>query len=286
MRLLDRLRVRRQNRKSPQAAHVESNREKLDRYEAQSSFDIQHWQDITTLLVEAGEFASEIMRAELRGLLPNYLLPTQSWTPEQRFYLAAAYVFSYATAEAVHAFMRGEKVILGLRVETSTKAHMGLGRYDDRFVIVQRQDQTFSGTAVEFPGNTEPAYKYDAKNPKKSAAFGKDVDGDGVVDLGRIPAGTHQFMKGHSAKRGNILRPYKTIRLERDSNHDGLYGNDKVKIGLQNGLDAIDTLFHKGGRGGFTGSAGCQTLEAPVFERFWAATGSQKHFYYVIIKVR
>ena len=68
--------------------------------------------------------------------------------------------------------------------------------------------------------------------------------------------------------------------------NDGLYGNDKVKVGLRNGLDAIDTLFHKGGRGGFTGSAGCQTLEAPVFERFWAATGSQKHFYYIIIKVR
>ncbi len=285
MGLLARLRVKRQNNKSAQAAHVETQRETLDRLESQSFFDTQHWQDLTTLLFDAAEFSSELIRAELRSLLPNYLLPTQAWSQDQRFYLAAAYVFAYGSAEAVSSFMRGERVILGLRVETSSKAHGGLGRYDDRYVIAQRQGQTFGGIALEFPGNTEPAYKYDAKNPNKSASFGKDVDGDGVVDLGRIPTGTHQFKKGHSAKRGNILRPYKPIRLERDSNHDGLYGNDKVKPGLQNNLEANDTLFHKGGRGGFTGSAGCQTLESEVFDRFWVATGSQQHFYYIIIKV-
>lgn len=272
-----------------QDAHAETQEEALDRLGQEPPFLPTHWRNLVTLLLDDAEMSNGALSEELRmcvaQMLPARLMPTETWRPQDRFYLAAAYLIATASPDALRAFLRGQKVILGLRVETSSKANSGLGRYDDRFVVVKRNWPAYAGEAYEFMGNTEPAYKYDALNPNKSKTMGQDVDGDGVADLGRIPTGTHQFKKGFTAKRGNILIPTVPIQLERDSNHDGWFGNDVVKAKLAANLDAGDTFFHKGGRGGFTGSAGCQTLEAGVFDKFWAALESQQEFYYVIVNV-
>lgn len=248
-----------------------------------------HWRELVTLLLDDAEVSNGVLSQELqiclRQMLPAQLMRTETWRPQDRFFLAAAYLLAAGSPDAIRAFLCGQKVILGLRVETSSKANGGLGRYDDRFVVVKRNWPANTGEAYEFVGNTEPAYKYDALNPDKSKTMGQDVDGDGIADLGRIPAGTHPFKKGYTAKRGDILIPTVPIQLERDSNHDGRFGNDVVKTKLAANLYAGDTFFHKGGRGGFTGSAGCQTLEASVFNEFWAALDSQQFFYYVIVEV-
>ncbi len=123
-------------------------------------------------------------------------------------------------------------------------------------------------------------------NKSSKKHLGQDVDGDGVIDLGRIPIGTYIFKKGTSKTYGNILMPTAPIRLERDSNHDGVFdAKDIVKKSLEKNQYASDTYFHKGGGKNFTGSAGCQTLVAHEFTKFWKSLGQQSTFHYVLIRM-
>ncbi len=43
--------------------------------------------------------------------------------------------------------------------------------------------------------------------------------------------------------------------------------------------------FHRGGKGDFTGSAGCQTIPQNDFNEFWKSLGDQKNFQYVLVNV-
>lgn len=248
-----------------------------------------YWENLALPVLESVEESMSPPSPQVRFLLKSQLpwapFQTEFWLPKDRFYLYCLYFLTHGSYKAVLDLIRGQRVILGLRKETSTKANKGKGLYDDLFVVLKRDWPHRSGWAYRFLGNTEPAWKYDAKNPLKSKTMGQDADGDGVEDLGRIPAGTHRFKKGYSAKRGNILIPTESIRLERDTNHDGWFHNDKFNAKLEGRLYAGDTFFHKGGLGGFTGSAGCQTLEGPIFQKFWDTLGNQSVFYYVLVSL-
>ena len=127
-----------------------------------------HWQNLVTLLLDDAEDSNGVLSEELRvcvsQMLPRRLMRTETWRPEDPFYLAAAYVMAAGSPDALRALLHGQKVILGLRVESSSKANGGLGRYDDRFVVVKRNWPAYAGEAYEFVGNTEPTYKYDALN--------------------------------------------------------------------------------------------------------------------------
>jgi len=238
-----------------------------------------------TLVNLPNPFELLLYQPHLRSIFTPQLELFLSRPVPQRFFGYAVLLAAYGTIDSLRSFRLRRKVILGFRKETSTKANQGKGVYDDWFVVLDPGTGNHPGTVKEFQGNTEPAYRYDANTSATKKHLGKDVDGDGVIDLGRIPEGTYRFKKSTSTKYGNILAPVSKIRLERDTNHDGRFDqNDTVSPKLSANEYATDTFFHKGGRGGFTGSAGCQTLEPETFELFWAVLGSQSEFHYVLIR--
>ncbi|MER7578033.1 hypothetical protein [Streptomyces sp. NPDC126514] len=179
----------------------------------------------------------------------------------------------------------GRRIILGIRIITNTHASEGLGLYDDRFVVLWRDEA--GKYAAEFQGNTEPSAFYedvgDARTSRNGNSMGVDVDGDGRQDLGCIPVGTYTYYKSQSKKFGNVLRSRGAIRSLRDSNHDGFFdGEDLVKPSLQQGLEVNDFLFHAG-LPDRTGSAGCQTFRPDEYHGFWDALGEQEEFLYILI---
>lgn len=179
----------------------------------------------------------------------------------------------------------GLRVIVGLRVTTPSTANEGRGIYDDRFVVLQR---TKTGeSALEFAGNADPSGWYEDVGGGLTAAgrpaVGADADGDGRLDLGRIPAGCYRYRKSQSSKFGDVLRSAGPIHAERDTNHDGVFdSNDRVDPAPAGGLYVTDFLFHPGLEDR-TGSAGCQTMTPNVFTAFWQALGDQEEFWYVLI---
>ncbi len=177
----------------------------------------------------------------------------------------------------------GKRVILGLRVTTSSRANKGGGTYDDRFVILHNNGGV--KTAKEFLGNTDPTSRYEQGYEHAKKSFGEDANRDGRRDLGRMPAGTYEFRKDRSSTYGDVLRPVSAITAERDINHDGAFDGKDVATNQAALSAGTSMLFHKGGRN-ITGSAGCQTMPPATFEAFWAALGNQKQFRYVLLKVK
>jgi hypothetical protein len=193
-----------------------------------------------------------------------------------------------ADDNALADFDGGSRVILGLRKVDSTAANDGRGIYNDRFVVLRREDVGCS--ALVFAGNTDPSSFYedvaDGRSGSGRAAEGKDADGDGRLDLGRVPAGSHQYRRGNSTKFGDrILRSVRPIHAERDVNHDGVFDeSDAAAVVDEAAMQVTDFLFHPG-LSERTGSAGCQTLPPDVFDDFWTALGDQNKFWYVLVEV-
>jgi peptidoglycan hydrolase-like protein with peptidoglycan-binding domain len=172
----------------------------------------------------------------------------------------------------------GQRVILGLRVLTNTRIGGGAGKYDDRIVVLWKENG--AKKFKEFEANTEPSSRYEDGYGTK--AYGGDAGGDKRRDLGRIPEGVYTFAKDRSNTYGDILRPTRNIRANRDTNHDGFFDH-KDLVTNESALDAGRTfLFHKGGNN-ITGSAGCQTMKPSAFTDFWKALGSQSEFEYVLV---
>lgn len=155
----------------------------------------------------------------------------------------------------------GERNIVGLRNPTDADANGGNGRYDDRMVMFW-QDANGTKHAREYQGNTEPSARYRGR-------MGEDANGDGRLDQGRLPSGYYEFRTGSSSRLGRILRPVEDYRVERDTNNDGVFGNDRGAT--SRGGNSM--FFHAGGSS-ITGSAGCQTLPPSEFNRFWRDLGS------------
>lgn len=148
-----------------------------------------------------------------------------------------------------------EKNLVGLRVSTNTNTNQGKGAYDDLFVLVWK-DSSGRKRAVEYPGNTEPSAFYRGR-------MGVDVDKDGRLDQGRLAPGFFEYVPSTSPKLGNILRPIRDSKVERDVNQDGLF-NDAATSG-----GGVTMLIHTGGTSNVV-SAGCQTMPPPDFKRFLA----------------
>ena len=218
-----------------------------------------------------------------------------------------------------------ERVILGLRRETDTTANQGTGDYDDRLVVIWKDNQ---GTphAREFNrANTEPSAQYDhhagsdgtrryaegagtAPRLERSSGYedvlrrkieGDDVNRDGVRDLGRLAEGTTEMLATtHPTYRGGrpngnefALRPSAeavgagTGRVQRDSNADGWFTAADV-----NGVQDLNNTFkiHRGNGAGNTDSAGCQTISGNQYDEFIAEVRrnpQQDRWQYVLTSV-
>lgn len=88
------------------------------------------------------------------------------------------------------------------------------------------------------------------------------------------------FDRGSTSRFAQALIPVGSPTVQRDTNHDNrIGGNDGAS------RTGSDFLFHAGGRNGYTGSAGCQTIPPAQWADFWGALGNQQRFNYVLTNV-
>lgn len=180
-------------------------------------------------------------------------------------------------AQAKADLAAGKKVVVALRTETNTRANGGNGVYDDKIAVVSRnKDGSYS--VKEFKGNTEPSAQY-AYNGRKPT--GKDMNGDGKVDQGRLQAGNYRFTADGNFLGNKSFRSQRTQVAERDTNQDGFF-NSKDSNRIDRTSAGTTMLIHQGG-GDNTWSAGCQTLPKSEFNAFLNSLGGQQTFSYVLV---
>lgn len=266
----------------------------------------------------AGSNAEGGGNASNGGPLPS-LLYSMPWTRglsvDQRFdcyarYLWVAPVWQDNALKARQDLLSGRKVVVALRRPTSSAVRQGKGAYDDRIAILQI---AAGGRKVvmEFPANTEPSAQYDAgagqiRFPNLAGVVlkkpdGRDINRDGVRDLGRLRPGIYRFLNNPDKSPiflGSFGVDAKSLptsghrAVERDIRHTGQFdggaaGHDKLNSSF---------LIHKGGAEN-TWSAGCQTIpqiakpaaafwsENPPWATFTAAMWPQRGFYYVLVDI-
>ena len=226
----------------------------------------------------AMQLLSKTFQDVLQSLALTGLPSTEGKTEAEKYDVYESYILAFGQSAARTALTDKKKVLLGLRVPTSTGSNKGKGTYDDRMVVLW---QAADGTkhAQEFKFNTEPSSQYQGKE-------GADVGGDKQRDLGCLPPGSYGYKKSTSTKLGSVLRPRQTLYVERDTNRDGVFdSNDTYDPKKLGGLSSGDSvLIHKGGLDN-TWSAACQTIPKDEFGSFWKALDKQNEFEYVLVKV-
>lgn len=211
-------------------------------------------------------------------------------------------------------------VLLGLRQENSTLAShdgrtTGTGVYDDHLVVLRRDAQGERSLHVADLANTEPTAQYDhhagsngrrlfADSQRSAAPLeasgrfdhvtrprqieGRDADGDGIRDLGRLQPGTIEMVDArHGADQHLSFRPSAAAvangrdMVRRDTDADGYFTTADI-----DGLEALNNTFkiHRGGQWN-TFSAGCQTIHPDRFDEFMRlayANSNQDRWQYVL----
>lgn len=231
--------------------------------------------------------------------------PTQAevgaLTPQQRYDVYASIVETRGNDAAREDLRNGNRVILGLRTETSTLASAtrenpterqadnpatprnessrGTGVYDDTMVVLGRRDQN---QVWQFnQANTEPTAQYsqraaNGEYPDVNArrTMGVDANRDGILDPGRMSQGTYEMVGTTHPNPGpndfSLMPSNNAVRnganmIERDVNGDGLFNAADGQRRTTN----LDQSFkiHEGSYGN-TDSAGCQTIRGEQFDGF------------------
>lgn len=262
-----------------------------------SSLDPSPPLGLQTLYASPAQIGSTIRRINEAGSNPPAMPDTASLSDAQKYDVYSSIVDTRGNAAAHDALERGDRVVLGLRTETSTLANQGRGVYDDRLVVLAR-DADGTVHVQEFDRtSTEPTAQYDGNQRTNTGvvfrrAEGDDVTGDGVPELGRLAQGTTELIETthanpRSAGTSFSLRPSAAAvadgagRVERDSNHDGRFTADDA-----GGVADLNNTFkiHSGSRTN-TDSAGCTTLHPDDFRSFRDAVkadASQTRWQYVL----
>ncbi|MBA3716304.1 MAG: hypothetical protein H0W76_28260, partial [Pyrinomonadaceae bacterium] len=263
----------------------------------------------------------------IRGGLPD----TLPLTTDQKYDYYASVARS---RNAMQETPVGHRTIIGFRVITPTNADStdraaGMGVYDDMVVMIWKERDR-AGNEVKrvkhFTANTEPSAQYDQAlmgtrkenglTIGRKHAEGRDPDGDGRRDLGRLPDGKYTYERSSSATLGTIgrriLRPVTEndsgIMVDRDVNHDGSFNDvDSQQIAeykarlirsgrteaqaqaiINRELNSQETIyFHRGGAitrdrndnitAQDTYSAACQTFPGrEKFDEFWDTLGEEQ----------
>ncbi len=216
------------------------------------------------------------------GGLPD----TTGMSEAERYDVYADYINEHGNEQAQQALANGDRVILGLRNDTDMDANGGNGRYDDRIVVLWRDDAG-NPQVEEFDANTEPN-RWNEENTQ----WGADIDGDGDREMGRLREGTMEYRMSSWNGGEPALRPVDGSQngVVYDADDDGLYdagdvaATDNDTLGRDVDFNS-SFLFHAGYNDNITGSAGCQTLPPSVYDDFIASLGDQGNFQYVLVNV-
>lgn len=256
-----------------------------------------------------------------RSTDPNVPNELTNLSNAQQYDVYASIVEARGNQAAFDALRRdNHSVLLGLRQENSTLASqdgrsVGTGVYDDHLVVLHRDAHGERGLYVADLANTEPTAQYDhhagssgrrlfgdsqraAPALEASAGFeqvtrprqieGRDADGDGIRDLGRLQPGTIEMVRAeHGTDRHLSFRPSAAAvaggrdMVRRDTDADGYFTTVDI-----DGLEALNNTFkiHRGGEWN-TFSAGCQTIHPDRFDAFMDlayANSQQQRWQYVL----
>lgn len=302
--------------------------EALDRFIA-----VDTRENLTALAAPGVIAAAELGRVgttmeRLHGAIASPRFPfeseTQNLSQAQLHDVYASIVASRGNDAARDSLDRNnERVILGLRNDTATTRNRGQGDYDDRLVVVWKDNQ---GTrhAREFNrANTDPSAQYDhhagsdgtrryadgGNAPRlgispgygevlRRKIEGEDVNRDGVRDLGRLGEGTTEMLAtthpryagGRQIGNEFALRPSAAAvvagegRVQRDTNADGWFTAADL-----NGVQDLNNTFkiHRGAPRN-PDSAGCQTVPTDEYDGFIAevrGNPQQNSWQYVLTSV-
>lgn len=234
-----------------------------------------------------------------RPVLPP---PRPYFTPGLAFDTYAGILLQQGSTAARRALLRQELVLLALRRESSTLSNKGRGSYDDQVVVLNGHRLRRSFTV--FMACTEPGAQYSAraaplagtpgarKDDRYGAviykhAEGRDMDGDGIRDAGRLQAGSYEYFEKPGGFLGDrAFRVQLTQQAERDTDGDGRFTEqDPSRI---DATGAGTTMYiHRGGavagESSNTWSAGCQTIPANQYPDFLRAIGRPRSFFYVLV---
>ena len=226
-------------------------------------------------------------------------MPDSGWKTLAELYdIYSSIVEVRGNQAAVDALNGHRRVILGLRVDTSTLANRGRGIYDDRLVVLAKGRNGAPPSVEQFMRvTTEPTAQYDGNQRNTPGivfrrAEGENVSGDAQPELGRLAAGTIEMQETTHANPSGAgtnfsLRPTDAAvaggahGVDRDTNHDGDFNALDSR-----GSTALNNTFkiHSGSRSN-TDSAGCQTIHPDDYRRFRnavTADPTQTHWYYVL----
>jgi peptidoglycan hydrolase-like protein with peptidoglycan-binding domain len=143
--------------------------------------------------------------------------------------------------------------LLSFRKETKTTEN----EYDD-WTFMFWKDSNEQKHCRRYKSNTEPSSNFEDQ-------YGVDANHDGRKDLGRLPEGYYEYVKGSDNHLGDVLRPTQEARnVIRDIDHDGIFEPNEPTASAGKTM-----LFHQGRTETMTGSAGCQTMPPSVYPKFW-----------------
>lgn len=295
--------------------------EALDRYVAMGAEEpLRRLQQPGALPANAAQDLSpdlqRLQAADARPRFPEAAEMAALASDTQRYDVYASIVQTRGNASAREALDRNEeRVILGLRQENNTAASMeydregrivpsqvdsGRGIYDDRIVVLWKDDVGNRYVFEANRANTEPTAQYDAhaRGPDRPENFsevnvlrrahGEHADLDDVIDLGRLAEGSiemqHATHPPNAGRRGHLQSfgwdgdeehsfrptvgeatpPQNRDRVQRDSNADGWFTDADI-----NGFQELNQSFkiHQGSRTN-TDSAGCQTIHPDDYDGF------------------
>jgi hypothetical protein len=122
-------------------------------------------------------YTDMLFRLSIRPAIPPSLPITRGLREDRLYDIYAEYVERYGNQSAQAALKNGDQVIIGLRIETNTRANHGYGLYDDRLAIIWQehpkkatpghgctphgQQPGFIKHGADFVANTEPSAYYE-----------------------------------------------------------------------------------------------------------------------------
>jgi hypothetical protein len=188
-------------------------------------------------------------------------------------------VYADLATEAGAAPTSGTVTVVGLRglsIDGLAHATRYAHAFDDTFVVLRAD-----GSVARFPGSTHPFELHGVPGVP-------DVNGDGAADVGMIRPGVYDVAGRDRTIAGQpsyavTQRGSGKLPGWRDTDHDGVLGDDERAASEHRSDGLTDVLFHQG-EGGAPAAVGCQVLPATAVRAFVTAIGGARaHFRYVLV---